>query len=117
MRKHYSRRSALVGAVASATALTFSRTKVNAAEPVTHDVQIKQFAFEPANLEVHVGDTIRWTNKDLAPHTATANEFGWDTGELVNGASAEIVITETMETSYFCAFHPHMTGKLTITTR
>ncbi len=35
---------------------------------------------------------MRWTNFDIAPHTA----------------SAEITVTDDMETTYFCVFHPHM---------
>ena len=110
----HSRRNVLVGAVASATALAFTRKSVPASEPKVHDVQIKEFAFVPERLEVSVGEIIRWTNKDLAPHTATADEFGWDTGEIANRDNAEIEVFEGMETSYFCAYHPHMKGTLVI---
>ena len=49
---------------------------------------------------------------NVVPHTATANEFGWDTGALAQGESAEIVVKQEMETSYFCVFHPHMKGTI-----
>lgn len=114
MEKVPSRRRVMVGAVASAAALAVTRMQVRAAGPVVHDVRIKAFAFMPERLNVSVGDTIRWTNEDLAPHTATAVEFGWDTGEIVTGASAEIDVTAGMETAYFCAFHPRMLGRLVI---
>ncbi|MFD3191293.1 cupredoxin domain-containing protein [Sedimentitalea sp. HM32M-2] len=114
MEKSLSRRRVMVGAVTTAAALAFTRTQAQSAEPVVHEVRIKAFAFAPETLNVSVGDTIRWTNEDLAPHTATANEFGWDTGEIVNGASAEIMVTKGMEESYFCAFHPHMKGTIAI---
>ena len=51
---------------------------------------------------------------DLAPHTATADEVGWDTEELDRGQSAEVIVTEDMEIRYFCVFHPHMKGSLEI---
>lgn len=114
MKKIHSRRRVMVGAVASAAALTLPRTLVLAAVPVVHEVKIKAFAFSSEILNVSVGDTIQWTNEDLAPHTATADEFGWDTGEIVNGASASIEVTEGMETTYFCSFHPHMKGTIVI---
>ena len=114
MEKFHSRRNVMVGAVASATALTLGRANVRAAEPVVHDVRIKSFSFEPDRLQVSVGDTIRWINDDLAPHTATADEFGWDTGEITTDASMEIIVTKGLETTYFCAFHPHMKGTLVI---
>ena len=52
--------------------------------------------------------------EDLAPHTATAMEFGWDTNELTKDQSAEITVTNEMETDYFCVFHPHMKGSIEI---
>lgn len=114
MAKTHSRRTVMVGAVASAAALTLTRSAAQAVSPVIHEVTIKAFAFVPDHLNVSVGDTIRWTNEDLAPHTATAEAFGWDTQEIVTGARADIVVTEEMEIGYFCAFHPHMKGTLTI---
>jgi plastocyanin len=108
------RRGALVGAVASATVLTLVRSAQANNGPVTHEVRIKGFTFSPEQIEVKTGDTIRWTNDDLAPHTATASEFGWDTGEISGGNSAEVIVTSEMETTYFCAFHPHMIASLII---
>jgi len=107
-----SRRDAIVGAAAAAV-VPFSpalATKL----PTTHDIAIESFRFEPQNIQVRVGDSIRWTNHDLAPHTATATEFGWDTGELQQNQSATVTVTEAMEASYFCAFHPHMKGTIEI---
>lgn len=112
MEQALSRRNLIGGAAASAVALT--TTSLRATAPTIHDVAITTFRFEPATVRVHVGDTIRWTNHDLAPHTATADAFGWDTAEIVNGATGEIAVTADMETSYFCAFHPHMKGAIEI---
>jgi plastocyanin len=49
------------------------------------------------------------------PAHGTANNFGWDTEELAEGDNAEITVVEGMDTAYFCAFHPHMKGAITIT--
>lgn len=112
MGKTPSRRTVIMGAAASAVVLTpFS---VTARTPIVHNVSIKSFAFDPAHIRVHIGDTIRWTNHDLAPHTATANAFGWDTQKIVQGNGAEILVTTGMEPSYFCVFHPHMKGTIEI---
>ncbi len=112
MDKTYTRRGVMAGAAASAAVLTVAPACAQA--PAIHDVEIQSFKFDPPSLQVQVGDTIRWTNHDLAPHTATADNFGWDTAEITTGESGEIVVTEDMETSYFCAFHPHMTGTVEI---
>lgn len=114
MTKSITRRRVLVGAAASATALTIATQKPALAAKTHHEIQIKEFAFEPSHVQVRVGDTLKWTNADLAPHTATADEFGWDTGEITKGESAELIVTKDMETSYFCAFHPHMKATIEI---
>lgn len=109
-----SRRIALIGAAASAAALVLPRRNALAREPVVHEVRIKSFRFVPDRIEVSVGDIVRWINDDLAPHTATAENSGWDTGEIGDGDSAEIIVQMGSETSYFCAFHPHMKGSFDI---
>ena len=114
MRLHLTRRDAMTGAVASAAVSALPGVTHAASEPVVHEIEIRRFAFVPDHLRVAVGDVIRWTNADLAPHTATAKEFGWDTEEIVKGAHGEITVTAGMETRYFCVFHPHMTGSLEI---
>ncbi len=112
MHKTHTRRSVMAGAAASAVVL--SATRVGAAEPTVHEVAIKAFEFDPPQVQARIGDKIRWTNHDLAPHTATADEFGWDTEEITKGESGEIIVTEGMETSYFCVFHQHMKGTIEI---
>ncbi|MEM7377568.1 MAG: plastocyanin/azurin family copper-binding protein [Pseudomonadota bacterium] len=107
-----SRRRVLLGSAALAAVRV---SGLNAETPPTvHEVDIRAFAFEPATVRVRVGDTVRWTNRDLAPHTATATPSGWDTQTLERNASAEIRVTAGMTTSYVCAFHPHMRGTLEI---
>lgn len=83
-----------------------------ASTPQVHDVEIRSFQFAPESIQVRLGDTIQWTNTDLALHTAT--EFGWDTGSLAQIQAVTITVTEDMETSFFCVFHPHMEWKIEI---
>jgi plastocyanin len=106
------RRDVLLGASALAGALSIASREGFAASPKVHDINISSFEFVPQHIVVKVGDTIRWTNEDIAPHTATAMEGSWDTGEIVKGEARSVVVAEGMETSYFCAFHPHMTGTI-----
>ncbi len=113
MENTHSRRNVMMGA-AAASAVALTATPLRAQDPTLHEVQIQTFNFVPQTVQARVGDTIRWTNYDLAPHTATAVEFGWDTKEILKGDSGEIVVTSDMETSYFCAFHPHMKATIEI---
>ncbi|SNZ19516.1 plastocyanin/azurin family copper-binding protein [Cohaesibacter gelatinilyticus] len=112
MTSNLKRRDILVGVAACATTLALSGKTGLAASPETHHVRIKSFTFEPQHIRVKVGDVIVWTNEDLAPHTATAMEGGWDTGEIARSETGSIKVTADMELSYFCAFHPHMKGRI-----
>ena len=79
-----------------------------------HEIAIRDFAFHPPVLSVSPEDRIRFTNHDLAPHTATAQDGSWDSGELEEGASIILTVTKDWTGGYFCAFHPAMTARLHI---
>lgn len=85
----------------------------------THEVEVSiaRFAFDPAQVELLVGDSITWTNTDLAPHTATAEGGAWDTGTLELGGHGRITFDAPGDYPYFCAYHPHMKGTVTVRTR
>jgi len=106
------RRRFLVGALGLPIALAGGTNLIFAGSKVVHDIEIKSFVFNPSILEVRTGDQIRWTNRDISPHTATAGS--WDTGELQRGQSTTVEVTENMSVAYFCAFHPNMRAKLII---
>ena len=110
MTQLLSRRAVLGGATALTVAPPLRPSF--ATTPKVHRVAIKAFAFDPAVVQVRLGDVIEWHNHDLAPHTATANAFGWDTGALDQNEAGAITVTEGMELAYFCAFHPHMKGQI-----
>ena len=86
-------------------------------EPATHVVEIKSFAFQPAKIEIRTGETVVWTNRDFAPHTATADDAGWDTGPLKGEATGRFVAGEPGTFAYHCKFHPRMTGSITVLAR
>ena len=63
---------------------------------------------------MRVGEQIRVTNSDLAPHTATANDESWDTDTLENGHSIELTVAAEWTGDYYCAYHPKMKAMLMI---
>lgn len=81
------------------------------------EVGIARFAFDPARVEILVGDSVTWVNADLASHTATADDGGWDTGALERGGRGRITFNVSGEHPYFCAFHPHMKGTVIVRAR
>ena len=69
----------LAGAAIVALALGLAVPTVLAA---TRGVDIRDFAFSPRTVEIRVGDTVTWTNRDTVAHTATAQNGSFDTGLL-----------------------------------
>lgn len=87
-------------------------SSVGIANAKTHTIEIKSFAFSVAELKVKVGDKITWINMDGAPHTATATDNSWTTGNLSKGQSKTIKVTKGMFLDYFCNIHRGMKAKL-----
>jgi plastocyanin len=75
-------------------------------------IEIRQFKFAPAEIEIAAGTTVTFVNLDLVPHTATGEEF--DTGTLKQDDRREIKFPVTGEFAYLCKFHRHMTGRILV---
>ena len=75
-------------------------------------IEIKDLKFIPSQLKVRPGDTITLINRDFVPHTATAEDGSWDTGTIKKDEARSQMVTLGMQLSYYCHFHPNMTGKL-----
>ena len=69
--------------------------------------------FQPQELTVHRGDRIVWVNKDLFPHTVTADKI-FDSGSIASNASWSYLATKSGEYAYGCTFHPTMKGKFKV---
>jgi plastocyanin len=84
-----------------------------AAEPIA--VDIANFAFAPKAIKAKVGQTITFTNKDSAPHTATATDGAkFDSGQLDQGKSFSYTAKKAGTIQFVCSFHPNMTGTITV---
>ncbi len=77
-----------------------------------HAVLIEGFVYDPEALPVRVGDTVTWTNRDIVPHTVTAEDGSWDSGEIAAGETWTMTITAETMGSYFCVYHPGMRSRL-----
>lgn len=79
--------------------------------PAAATVTIEGFKFVPATTTVRAGGTIRFVNVDRADHTATG---GFDTGTLRKGQAKVVKVPKAGTFTYRCAFHPFMTGEVTV---
>ena len=98
-------------------ALVLLASALSALGAETAKVQISKLAFLPAEITVHVGDTVEWSNGDFIPHTATvkpaAGSAGWDV-PIPAGKTAQLLITEAGTVDYLCRFHPNMKAKIIV---
>ncbi len=79
-----------------------------------YQVSISGFQFKPRMLEVHAGDVVEWKNADFTAHTATADDRGFDTGDIQAGASARVVLKQRGRFPYFCRYHVAMKGVVVV---
>ncbi|MFF3158467.1 cupredoxin domain-containing protein [Streptomyces sp. NPDC057910] len=79
-------------------------------------VTIDNFAFSPAKLTVHPGETVTVVNHDSATHTVTASTgSAFDTGPINPGKSATFKAPATVGAfAYVCSIHASMHGTLTV---
>jgi plastocyanin len=84
------------------------------AAPAIHTVVVEGMAFSPATLTVRQGDVVVWVNKDLFPHTATAQDRSFDSGEIAAGKNWRYVARKTGTLAYVCSLHPTMKAALIV---
>jgi tyrosinase len=77
-------------------------------------VDIADFAFDPDMLEVDAGTTITWTNQDEAPHTVTADDASFDSGQLAFGATFSHLFDTPGTVTYHCEIHPDMVATVVV---
>jgi plastocyanin len=88
-----------------------------ATSPQTAEVEIEAGAaypnstgYSPATITVVIGvnNTVKWTNNDIAPHTVTATDHSFDSGNMNQGDSWSYTFTQPGIYTYFCTYHPWM---------
>jgi YVTN family beta-propeller protein len=81
------------------------------------DTQIRMatFVFGPSTVTVRVGQRVTWIDGDPVPHTATAKDLRWNSGQVVPGGSFTMTMTKPGTYEYFCGNHPFMQAKIIVT--
>jgi plastocyanin len=93
------------------------REVAEAAKPANpQEVVIDNFRFSPRELTVAASTKVTWVNRDDVPHTATstARPKLFDSRTLDTDGKFAHVFTTPGTYEYFCAVHPHMTGKIIV---
>lgn len=81
--------------------------------------------FSPKSINIHIGDSVTWTNNDFPMHTVTSGtglsdankgkdfDSGYNTLMTI-GKIYSHQFTKKGEFVYFCQLHPAMTGKVSV---
>lgn len=83
----------------------------------THEVLIRDYKFEPATIEIKVGQTVKWTNgeKRTSHSVVFQGPSGFETERLFPGESWERLFGQAGTYPYHCGPHPDMSGKVIVT--
>lgn len=63
---------------------------------------------------IQVGDTVMFFNTDNTTHTATADDASWGTGTIQEMGNFVRRFDEPGTYTYFCSYHPEMTGTIIV---
>jgi plastocyanin len=73
-------------------------------------IRIKNFAFDPANITVKVGSTVRWVNQDSVPHNIQFTDPHFSSVLLASSQSGSQKFDQPGVYDYICSIHPDMHG-------
>jgi YVTN family beta-propeller protein len=109
--------SAHAGGLAHAEGSTRAEGSARAEGPAhaggSAHVAIRNFAFEPAQLTVRVGQTLTWQNDDGAPHGVVFKDGSKGIDLLLPGKAFARSFDKPGVYEYACSVHPYMTARVT----
>jgi plastocyanin len=100
------------GARALLGALALLCAAAPAARAASQAVSVQFAAFAPATVDALPGDAVTWTNESRRTHTVTSP--GFDSGDLLPGASFTQAFEQTGTVAYHCVIHPGMAGEVDV---
>ncbi len=62
-------------------------------------------AFDPGIVRIQPGGSVRWSNDGNSPHTVTADDGSYDSGNLDPGATYTKEFDQPGVYTYFCKYH------------
>jgi plastocyanin len=78
------------------------------------EVKIDNFVFNPPELTIAVGTTVKFVNHDDIPHSVVDKNKAFRSKALDTDDSFSFTFANAGTFDYFCGLHPHMTGKIIV---
>ncbi|MDG6904301.1 MAG: cupredoxin domain-containing protein [Nitrososphaerota archaeon] len=106
---------------ATTTTTSSTSTSTNASNPLV-SIEYGSAAntvttyYSPPTITVVIGvnNTVTWVNNDIAPHTVTANDGSFNSGNMNPGQSWTHVFTTPGNYTYHCNYHQWMQGTIIV---
>ena len=97
------------------SAVAVAQERATGSDPPSVQITIDNFTFTPAELTITPGTTVTWVNHDDIPHTVVETHRSFKSKTLDTDESFSMTFTAPGSFAYFCSLHPHMTGKVIVT--
>lgn len=85
---------------------------VSAPSPVS--VEIRDYEYDPAQINVSQGTTVKWTNNGSDAHTVTSDTNVFNSETLNNGQTFEWTFDQPGTFKYHCTLHPSMQAEVNV---
>jgi plastocyanin len=105
--------SSASSAPATTTGSTSTSGGTAAPSGKTVTIDMKNIQFNPKDVTVKVGETVKWVNQDSVPHNVTGGPMHSPT--FGKGGTFTYKATKAGKISYVCTIHPGMTATLNVT--
>jgi plastocyanin len=78
------------------------------------EIKIDNFSFAPVTMQIAVGTTVTWVNRDDIPHTVVGVDRAFKSKVLDTDEKFSYTFTKAGHYPYFCSLHPKMTGEIVV---
>ena len=104
-------------AIMSVGLMMLAGAQLTTAADSTVEVNIDNFTFAPATINVEPGTIVKWMNRDDIPHTVVAKSLAFKSKALDTDDSFSHQFDDLGVADYFCSLHPHMVGRIIVRRR
>lgn len=106
--------STAASAPAAASASAAGAACQETTDPGDVTASIKDFSYDPAEVQAKVGQVIAFSNTGAAPHTVTLDDGSCTTPNIAAGASDGVSFSAAGSYPFHCAIHPQMKGTIVV---
>ena len=74
----------------------------------------QSYSPSPVTVVIGVNNTVTWVNNDSSPHTVTANDGSFGSGNVAPTGTYTFTFTKPGTYAYHCLYHPWMVGTVIV---